>query len=381
VDDENPSVRASTGFPLCVPRNASDAGCPLANRPIDANGNYVTIFTFPSPADVVAGGPDPRLMAPLVVGDYVTYSGIKAADGTLEVYSLQANLGFYTAPGTQPAYITVEAAQYGVNDADPTVEVAESRATAVATDINTSIQWFAIDVDPCTGAQSERNLLLAEPEGAAPAGLTTYRLGKVVAAPVTAAVGFRYTNGVTAGPRGIIAGQFIQPIMTFIFPELITYGGQNLPNQFDQIPFLYAGSGPLAYGNYLTPPLATPPIVGQLHPWPGATPPATTVCPPPSSTTTSAPGSTPSGGPPDFITILSATTRNQKGSTTTVVTAESSSLLSQLFLTIIGADNVGPQAMDKLGNGQFTLTISTKGKPDFVEVTSSLNGNPITEAV
>jgi hypothetical protein len=69
------------------------------------------------------------------------------------------------------------------------------------------------------------------------------------------------------------------------------------------------------------------------------------------------------------------------GSTTTVVTAESSSLLSQLFLTIIGADNVGPQAMDKLGNGQFTLTISTKGKPDFVEVTSSLNGNPITEAV
>jgi hypothetical protein len=113
---------------------------------------------------------------------------------TLEVYSLQANLGFYTAPGTQPAYITVEAAQYGVNDADPTVEVAESRATAVATgklnfspdstgkltihtDINTSIQWFAIDVDPCTGAESERNLLLAEPEGAAPAGLTTYRLG------------------------------------------------------------------------------------------------------------------------------------------------------------------------------------------------------------
>lgn len=52
---------------------------------------------------------------------------------TLEVYSLQANLGFYTAPGTQPAYITVEAAQYGINDADPTVEVAESRATAIAT--------------------------------------------------------------------------------------------------------------------------------------------------------------------------------------------------------------------------------------------------------
>jgi hypothetical protein len=54
---------------------------------------------------------------------------------TLEVYQLEANLGFYTAPGTKPAYITVEAAQFGVIPAvaDPTLETGETRATAVAT--------------------------------------------------------------------------------------------------------------------------------------------------------------------------------------------------------------------------------------------------------
>jgi hypothetical protein len=48
------------------------------------------------------------------------------------VYSLEANIAFYTAPGTLPAYISVEAAQLGIVNADPTVEVGESRATAVA---------------------------------------------------------------------------------------------------------------------------------------------------------------------------------------------------------------------------------------------------------
>jgi hypothetical protein len=42
-------------------------------------------------------------------------------------------LGFYTAAGTKPAYITVEAAQLAIINSDPTVEVDESRATAAAT--------------------------------------------------------------------------------------------------------------------------------------------------------------------------------------------------------------------------------------------------------
>ncbi|KAF7326924.1 hypothetical protein MVEN_02586300 [Mycena venus] len=280
VDPDSPSVHSSTGVPLCIPRNTTDSECPLTNRPVDGNGNYLNAFTFPDPALVTPGGLDPRIMVPLVVGDYITFSGTKTGSGALEVYALEANLGIYTAPGTKPAYLTVDAAQYAIVDPDPTVEVDETRATAMASDPSTPIQWFAMDVDPCTGVVSERNLLLGQPESAAPIGEVVYRLGKTNASPATRQVGFRYSNGISEGPRGIMAGQFYQPIFSFIFPELISFGSNELPNQFERIPFLAMGSGPLEFGNYLATPLPTPTLVGQLSPWPGDSAPGTTSCGP-----------------------------------------------------------------------------------------------------
>lgn len=90
--------------------------------------NIIFKSTFPDPAVVTPGGLDPRIMVPLVVGDYITFSGTKTEDGILEVYSLEANLGIYTAPGTQPAYIGVDAAQFAIAVPDPTVEVDETRS-------------------------------------------------------------------------------------------------------------------------------------------------------------------------------------------------------------------------------------------------------------
>ncbi|KAJ6523275.1 hypothetical protein DFH09DRAFT_938027 [Mycena vulgaris] len=135
VDANDPSVHATTGVPLCIPRNATDAECPLTNRPLDGNGFHMTSFTFPAPDLVVPGGPDPRIMVPLVVGDYITYSGTKTAEGILEVYALEANLGIYTARGTQPRYLTCEEAIYAIVNPDPTVETGETRAVAFGSDV------------------------------------------------------------------------------------------------------------------------------------------------------------------------------------------------------------------------------------------------------
>lgn len=33
ADDENPSITAFTGFPMCIPRSADDPLCPSSNRP------------------------------------------------------------------------------------------------------------------------------------------------------------------------------------------------------------------------------------------------------------------------------------------------------------------------------------------------------------
>lgn len=33
ADEENPSITAFSGFPMCIPRNSTDSSCPAANRP------------------------------------------------------------------------------------------------------------------------------------------------------------------------------------------------------------------------------------------------------------------------------------------------------------------------------------------------------------
>jgi hypothetical protein len=51
-------------------------------------------------------------MAPLIVGDYVTINGNNL--GTIfEVNSLIANVGYYTAPGTKPAYVNADNVNFG----------------------------------------------------------------------------------------------------------------------------------------------------------------------------------------------------------------------------------------------------------------------------
>ncbi|KAJ7253428.1 hypothetical protein C8J57DRAFT_624565 [Mycena rebaudengoi] len=375
VDPDNPSVRTSTGFPMCIPRNATDSECPSTNRPTDGNGKPLNIFTFKAPASVTAGDPDPRIMAPLLVGDFITFSGIKVAGGLLEVYSLEANLGFYTAPGTKPAYVTVEEAQYAVVSSDVTLESAETRAVAFVTDATTSLQWFAIDVDPCTGQTSERDLLLAQPEAAAPIGKSDFRLGKTDVSPVTRQVGFRYSSGTSPGPRGIIAGQFVQPIFDYIFPETTVFGANMPPNQLELFPYLAEGGGPFIPGNLLTPIPTTPTLVGQLKPWPGIPIPAAASC-------SSPPSDPPTPPTPDVIRIISATTQNgQGGVAMTSVTASTSSLTAQLFVALTGATNVPPQMMTNFGGGIFSLTITTKGRPRSVTVTSSEKGTPVTVAL
>lgn len=52
-----------------------------------------------------ANDPDPNLMAPLLVGDYVALNGIELGD-LLAVHTLIANIGLYTAPREQRKFST-----------------------------------------------------------------------------------------------------------------------------------------------------------------------------------------------------------------------------------------------------------------------------------
>ena len=105
VDDQNPTIHAGTGYPLCVPRTdpatADDPLCPQANRPKPAGAgrhcrNFTDAGVVPLPAQRRAHAsraparstarcgscrasrparptdPDPRQQAPFEVGDQIT---------------------------------------------------------------------------------------------------------------------------------------------------------------------------------------------------------------------------------------------------------------------------------------------------------------------
>ena len=357
--------------------------------------------TFPDPANSDADPtlPDARIMAPIVVGDYITFTGqsvtTEAGTPLFEVNSIDVNCGFYTAPGTKPAYITVENVNYGIRFPvlpDPP----ETRAVAFTTDPTTTVQWYAMDVDPCTGAIKERNLLLLIPQAGAPIGRCVFRFGTQDVSPAPRNVGFRMSNGVVNTTNGLIAGQFVQPIFNFIFPEISTFGAQLPPLAFDHMPFLASGSGPYTPGNVLTPPLTDDPvpIVGQLNPWPGDVAPAAPSCapvgptaPPTGGTATdtatatattatdTATASATAVPAADNITIVSAvSTKARNGSFTVAVVATSDDPNAILQLGVSGANPVPSSPMTQNDDGTFSLTVLMKGKPTSVTVTSQLGG-------
>ncbi len=176
ADTDNPTVHASTGYPMCIPRafpfgsnGDTDALCPQQNRPKQGNGAVCTnlpsangIFFPPFPAQkdgychsfVMAALPAdpvppagscgtitdtygtttiacttrPDRQAPFEVGDYIDYSGTLLIDSNLPVsayntpspyyisaHTINAHVGIYTYPGTKPVYVMIESLLAGTN--------------------------------------------------------------------------------------------------------------------------------------------------------------------------------------------------------------------------------------------------------------------------
>lgn len=61
ADDENPSITAFSGFPMCVPRFDNDLDCPLSNRVFDGTTPRLSFQA-----------PDPLVMAPFLPGDFLS---------------------------------------------------------------------------------------------------------------------------------------------------------------------------------------------------------------------------------------------------------------------------------------------------------------------
>jgi hypothetical protein len=209
VDDANATVHGGTGYPMCVPRTdpavTDDVLCPQANRPnlvpVTVGGvvkpavaggclsfsvagiappvsgeltrpaagqAYCSQFVMKAPATRAATDPDPSQQAPFEVGDAITFSGtLIAATASAPAYTsahtVEANVGIYTFPGTQPSYLAI--GDFGVGTADPNAVSINGFAVetqdrifleAETTDVKAPVDIYMTDVDPVTGAVRNR---------------------------------------------------------------------------------------------------------------------------------------------------------------------------------------------------------------------------------
>lgn len=320
IDEESPTIHATTGFPMCIPRGgADDPDCPQSNRPRSPNcaslpspfpafvtqpmGTICSSFVMDPPGtsgpvcpfvDFCRDPTDASRQVPFEVGDFIDFLGTLKVDGKgayISAHTIVAHLGIYTYPGTMPAYLGIEVIVQGTS-AQPLANLPQEATSKIkvegfSTDPTSLVDIYAVDVDPQSGVSSDRWLGTANPSGPPVIGRFRFRPNAGAFLPATREVRIvsrslcgdnlspcSPANSPQANPlaaNGLIAGQYHAPNFQFIFPENLLLGDAVVSANFQDLPFLYCGSGPLG-----TPTAgANPPLVRQLDPAPWAAPMAT----------------------------------------------------------------------------------------------------------
>ncbi len=298
VDQGNPSFHTTIGFPSCIPVVApgtyngelgipgtpdpyvltappgltytglDDPQCPEINRPRDPGGlGLLAFFIMNAPgAAPTPDNPfpqDPYLEMPLEVGDF--------ADGVVGMLQVDANgpymaatefvdnVGSYTAPGVDPAYIVVETTiegTAGLPDPNfPQEAGVRTRVEGFSTDNQRSVDVAPIDID-CNG-----NVTFREPSwvsnfpvepglpGIGKKGRWRVRFpqgGDFM--PPTQNIGARVSGGVVGKQKnGLDYNEYQLPTQEFIFPELLVPGNPPPKANFRDFPHLVNGLGPMPF--------------------------------------------------------------------------------------------------------------------------------------
>ena len=322
IDEESPTIHASTGYPMCIPRSnplteGDDPLCPQANRPRapycsslpspfpafaqPADGQFCTTFVIDPPGTVAvpcSGGAncppppsDPTQQAPMQIGDVIDFMGtlkVDAQGSYISAHTIINRAGIYTTPGTLPVYVGIESMLAGTSPQPlpnlPQESTSRVRVEGFSTDPTSLIDIYAVDVDSQSGAATDRWLGSANPMGPPVIGRYRFRPQEGAFLPATRElrVVSRRLCGDPLAPcslasvymqaplpaNGLAAGQYHAPNFEFIFGENLILGDAVVSANFQDLEFLFCGSGPL------TTPTAgsNAPRVRQLDPAPWAPP-------------------------------------------------------------------------------------------------------------
>lgn len=233
---------------MCIPYPGNTEKCLSSNRP---SGQ-----TF-SP-------PDPLRMVPLKVGDFIEYSGLKVGSSEMLVSDITCiSLHITTQAGVDvPNYIKVEDMLVGVPDTANNVEFADIRVIGfLSSCAGATVTISAIDVDPCTGKETYRQIGTTTPKQETRCKWEA-RIAPQAQAPFTREYRITTNTPVKETKDGIQAGQYIAAVSEWIFPEVDVPGTHPPPYRFNDISDLVQGT--VLDGKQF----------GPLDPFPGPAPPA-----------------------------------------------------------------------------------------------------------
>ncbi|KAK1761334.1 hypothetical protein QBC47DRAFT_428722 [Echria macrotheca] len=242
VDDVSPSITSFSGFPMCIPRNASDPLCPMSNRPVlGATGSRQGTFV----------APDQLVMAPFVPGDFITFTGYRSGPDEVVAQSIVAqNVQIMTTGDV--VYLRVELALLGIYNPHPAAEVADSRFIGYTSNpLASSFSLYALDIDPCTSLPSPRLLATVGPRGGRNLQHKFEYRNEILDAYtreylVTAEIAGRpvpHHHVLGGGTGKIVTGTYTQPVNVWVQAEQAIPGVEPIPFDFSRMAFLTRGVG------------------------------------------------------------------------------------------------------------------------------------------
>ena len=239
---------------------------------------------------------------------------------------------------------------------------------------------FAIDIDPCTGQTTDRQIASAPTIAGDVRNKFNFRMKQPSGAKYTREYRLTAANGVSTTLNGIKAGQYVQPVTEWIQPELAVPGLGPIPNDFSGFQHLTQGLGPDDDGN----------IWGPLSPFPqtGVTTFNIASCPPvsqpnPSSTTsvsstaTTSISSTSSAAATDTVRVTSATWQSKGGGTLAVTCTSSNTnnaAVNMVFDYVVAGTTFFNVAMTASSPGVWTFSNVKIKQPTTVTCKSQLGG-------
>ena len=308
VDSDNPTIHARSGYPMCVPRfnplTKVDPQCPIGNRPtalgvsvplfvMDVNSQTPPLLfagrvgTIPACGGFSVNNCNVNKQAPLVVGDYITYSGILARGAMgiyVAAYAIEANVGIYTPLGGPVFYMYIDAPLISTGPvACPANAECQARlkTSIFMTDASRTPALYAVD-ENMSGARTSRALpstitntafygrfviVVNKDVGVLGGanGVTREIMGRVAGVPDGTPVFYGSTAPTgNVSANGLVWGQYVSPVGEYIFLEPNVAGGILTPYNFRCLAFLakgWAQGGALAVG-----PLSPFPEAGGLAP-------------------------------------------------------------------------------------------------------------------